>query len=98
MSDVEKTLGIFKALSCRARFDIVVELIKNQGCNVGKIAQELSIPKANIFEHLSILKKAGIVDGYRKGTQVFYKVEDQETKKIVMAFELKDWSDSRVLI
>jgi len=32
---------------------------------------------------LTILKSAGIIEGYRKGTQICYKVTDETTKKLI---------------
>lgn len=85
----EKTVEIFKALSCRSRFDIVLGLIKNNECSVSKLTEDLNIPQPNISQHLAILKNAGIVEGYRKGVQICYKVIDKNTKKIIQALDLQ---------
>lgn len=84
----EKLVEIFKALSCKVRFEIVVGLVKSQECNVGKMAQQLKIPQPNVSQHLTILKNAGIIEGFRKGTQICYKVVDSQTKKIINELEL----------
>jgi len=88
--NVEEILDIFKALSCKARFDIVVGLIKNNECNVGNMAEKLNIPQPNVSQHLAILKSAGIIEGYRKGTQICYAVVDEQTKNIIKALDLKE--------
>lgn len=88
-NEAEKIIQIFKALSCRARFDIVVGLLRNQEYNVGKIAEELNIPQPNVSQHLAILKNAGIIEGYRKGAQICYKVVGKQTEKIIKALDLK---------
>ena len=87
--DIEKIVQIFKALSCKPRLDIVVDLLKNQDCSVGKIAEKLNIPQPNISQHLAILKNAGIIEGYRKGTQICYKLVGKQTEKIITALDLK---------
>lgn len=87
--DTEQILEIFKALSCRARFDIVVGLIKSHECNVTKMAEKLNIPQPNVSQHLTILKKAGIIEGFRKGNQICYRVTDERTEKIIEALEVK---------
>lgn len=89
-NDVEKIVQIFKALSCRARFDIVLVLLKYKECSVGKIAEELVVPQPNISQHLAILKNAGIIDGYRKGSQIYYKVIGKQAEKIIteLGFEV----------
>lgn len=86
--DTESILDIFKALSCKPRFDIVVGLIKKHECNVGTMAEKLNIPQPNVSQHLAILKRAGIIEGYRKGTQICYKVVDELTENIIKALDL----------
>lgn len=88
LNDVEKILEIFKALSCKTRFDIVVTLIRNKECHVGEMAEKLKIPQPNISQHLTILKSAGIIEGFRNGTQIFYRVTNKRVEKIVKALEV----------
>ena len=83
----EKILEIFKALSCKPRFDIVVGLIKTNECNVTKMSEKLNLPQPNVSQHLTILKKAGIIVGFRKGNQICYKVTDETTRKIIEAIQ-----------
>jgi ArsR family transcriptional regulator len=85
----EKLLEIFKALSCKPRFDIVVGLINHHQCNVNKMAENLNIPQPNVSQHLSILKKAGVIEGFRKGNQICYRVTDEQTRKIIEVLELE---------
>lgn len=74
---------ILKALGHPVRLKIVCGLVKKETCNVGTIVEKLSIPQPTISQHLNILKNAGIVTGYRKGTQVCYKIENAEVIKII---------------
>lgn len=87
--EIENILEIFKALSCKARFDIVVGLIKHNECNVTKMAAKLEIPQPNVSQHLAILKKAGIIKGFRKGNQICYAVINDKVKKIIEALEIE---------
>lgn len=85
--ETENLLEIFKALSCRARFDIVVGLINHNECNVSKMVENLKIPQPNVSQHLTILKNAGIIEGFRKGNQICYKVTSEKTRKIIEAIQ-----------
>ena len=87
--DIEQILEIFKALSCRARFDIVVGLIKSHECNVTKMAKKLNIPQPNVSQHLNVLKKAGVIEGFRKGNQICYRVTSEQAVKIIESLEVK---------
>lgn len=86
---IEKTAEIFKALSCTTRLKIVVGLIDKNECNVNKMAEGLNLPQPNVSQHLTILKNAGIIEGYRKGNQICYKVVNEFVIKIVKTMNEK---------
>lgn len=90
VNDIGKILEIFKALSCKTRFNIVLDLIENRECNVGNMAEKLNISQPNVSQHLTILKNAGIIEGFRKGTQICYMVVNNQTKKIIESLEAKN--------
>jgi DNA-binding transcriptional ArsR family regulator len=81
----EQLPEIFKALSCKTRFDIVVGLIKHNECNVTKMAENLQIPQPNISQHLTVLKNTGVIEGFRRGNQICYKVVNKTVIKIIEA-------------
>ncbi|GAB1402245.1 metalloregulator ArsR/SmtB family transcription factor [Elusimicrobiota bacterium] len=80
---------IFKALSHPVRLKIVCSLSKKDSCNVNKISEELKIPQPTVSQHLNILKNADIITGYRKGTQICYKVENKEVRKILESIKIE---------
>ena len=86
-NDIDKTAEIFKALSGTTRLKIVVGLIEKNECNVSKMAEGLNIAQPNVSQHLSVLKNAGIIEGYRKGNQICYKVINEFVIKIVKNME-----------
>lgn len=86
-NDIEKVAGIFKALSATTRLKIVIGLIEKYECNVNKMAEGLGIPQPNVSQHISILKNAGIIEGYRKGNQICYKVINDFVINIVTNLE-----------
>ena len=83
MSSLSKIINIFKALSCESRFDIVVKLIEQKECNVKTLAGMLEIPQPNVSQHLLILKNAGIIEGYKNGTQTDYRVTNEFVIKTI---------------
>jgi len=62
---------VIKAFSHPLRIQ-VVELLEKSSQKVGDIAEETGVEISVISRHLSILAKAGIVDGKRKGKEIFY--------------------------
>lgn len=87
-NNIEITAEIFKALACTTRLRIVVGLIEKNECNVNKMAEGLNIAQPNVSQHLSVLKNAGIIEGYRKGNQICYKVINEFVTKIVKNMEV----------
>lgn len=89
-SDIDRTTEIFKALSCATRLKIVVGLSQKNECNVNKMAECLGIAQPNVSQHLSVLKNAGIIEGYRKGNQICYKVVNEFVLKMVNELRIAD--------
>lgn len=82
-ADIENLAEIFKALSNSLRLKIVIGLLEKSECNVNLMAEKLNISQPNVSQHLTILKNAGIIEGYRKGTQICYKVTNELVATIV---------------
>lgn len=82
-NDTKKIADIFKTLSCKTRLDIIVELLDKEECSVNDLAEKLNIPQPNVSQHLAILRRAGIIEGYRNGIQIIYRIIDKQVKKII---------------
>ena len=85
--DTEKLAEIFKALSHPVRVKIVGGLIQKAECNVSKMVENLNIPQPTVSQHLNVLKSAGIIEGFRNGNQICYKVTNQTAKNIFAALK-----------
>jgi len=86
---MENYAEIFKALAHPIRLKIVCGLMTKDECNVSLMVEKLEVPQPTISQHLNILKNAGIITGYKKGTQICYKLTNEKTKKIISAMEIK---------
>lgn len=84
---MEKYAEMFKALAHPIRLKIVCGLAKKEECNVSLMVKKLGVSQPTVSQHLNILKNARIITGYKKGTQVCYKVTDEIAKKIVGVLE-----------
>lgn len=78
---------MFKALAHPTRAKIVAGLILKNECNVSKMVENLEISQPTVSQHLNILKSARIIEGYRKGNQICYKVINEQVKKIFSVLE-----------
>ena len=62
-----------KALSDPTRRRIL-ELLKKGPMPVGELGKEFDMTGATLSHHLSILKKAGLVQDQKKGTFIYYEI------------------------
>lgn len=69
----------FTALGDENRQRIVLALLENYGgMRVGDISAKINLSRPATSHHLSILKSAGIVNMYRRGTMNFYHMDADE--------------------
>ena len=64
-----------KALSDPTRRKIL-ELLKKGPLSAGEIGEHFEMTGATLSHHLSILKKAGLVEDSKKGTFVYYEINN----------------------
>ncbi|MCK9225353.1 MAG: metalloregulator ArsR/SmtB family transcription factor [Candidatus Muirbacterium halophilum] len=68
-----------KALAHPTRLSILQELLKGEPTCVSKIEEILQKKQANVSQHLSILKNAGIIDYQEKGKLRCYFLTDMDS-------------------
>ena len=71
-----------KALSDPTRRKIL-ELLKKGSLSAGEIGDHFDMTGATLSHHLSILKKAGLVDDSKKGTFVYYEINTSVMEDIL---------------
>ena len=71
-----------KALSDPTRRKIL-ELLKKGPLSAGEIGEHFEMTGATLSHHLSILKKAGLVDDSKKGTFVHYEINTSVMEDIL---------------
>jgi DNA-binding transcriptional ArsR family regulator len=75
-----------KALGHPARVAILQFLIRSKACVCGDIVDELPLSQSTVSQHLSELKKAGLIKGDIDGPSVCYCIDEKtwvRAKKIV---------------
>jgi ArsR family transcriptional regulator len=76
--------NVCKVLANPKRLEIL-NFLRNNELTVTELVKSMKIPKANISQHLTIMKDTGILDSRRAGKNVFYKISN---KKVIKAFDL----------
>lgn len=80
--DYERDSGLLKALAHPVRLRMVEGLLHNE-CNVKKIVEKLQLPQSTVSQHLSVLKKQGIVIMRKQGVKTCYRVANVRTARLV---------------
>ncbi len=71
----EVKAGLFRVLGHPARVR-VLELLREGEKSVGGLQAELGLESGATSQHLSALRRVGLVESRREGTSVFYRVSD----------------------
>ena len=96
----ELKAGVLKALACPARIRIL-ELLKDGSQSVSWIIDEIGLEQSNVSQHLTILRKRGIVIAQREGLRVNYSIASPEVFSILEDVETivrKQYENDQVLI
>lgn len=64
---------VWKALADPTRRKILA-LLRKDDMNAGEIAEHFDMSKPSVSNHLSILRKAGLIDAEKKGQNIIYTI------------------------
>lgn len=69
---------VFYALGNLYRIDIIRHLMENKELNVKGVTERMGFfcDQSIVSKHLRILKDAGVVESYSKGTSVYYSINN----------------------
>jgi DNA-binding transcriptional ArsR family regulator len=82
MNQQEMSVKIFKALGHPIRYKIVTFLFDGPKC-VSTINNEMEYSQANLSQHLKLLKDAGILESEKIGMEIYYRISNEDIKKII---------------
>jgi len=71
---------VCKTLANPKRLEIIYAL-KEGELSVGKLVKRLGIPKANISQHLAILRQRRVVASRREGVNIYYRISNPKIVK-----------------
>lgn len=78
-ADAERAAGVFKALGHPARVTIVNLLARAtaDGVCVCDLTEPTGLSQPTVSHHLKLLREAGLIEGDRRGTWVYYHLVPQ---------------------
>jgi ArsR family transcriptional regulator len=82
-STINEYSEIYKQMGHPSRLCILVNLMVQKESNVSNMQNCLCEPQSTVSQHLAKLKSAGLITGERKGTEIIYRVSNDQVKKII---------------
>src|SRR3989338_6041661 len=76
----EMHAGVCKSMASPTRLKIM-NLLREGEKSVEELKKQLELPKANLSQHLGILRQRGIVSSSRAGLNIYYKVTNPKMIK-----------------
>ncbi|WP_196258419.1 ArsR/SmtB family transcription factor [Pelagibacterium limicola] len=78
----EEACELLKAMSNQHRLLILCQLTDGEK-SVGQLAEFLGIRDSTVSQHLSLLRRDGIVAGRRDGQTIWYRIENDVVLRVV---------------
>ena len=75
--DTDRLAGMFKALGDPARLRMVAMIASVPELCVCEITPAFELSSATVSHHLKALREAGLIDGERRGTFVYYRIRPE---------------------
>ena len=76
-SDVCKTLASAKRLE-------IINALKEGEKTVGELVEILGVPKANVSQHLAVMRNKGILHSRREGVNIYYRIANNKVIQACM--------------
>lgn len=80
--DLAEMADLFKALAHPARLRILQFLSETKTCITGDISDELPLGRTTVNQHLTELKKAGLIQGHIEGSKTKYCLNPEKMKEV----------------
>jgi DNA-binding transcriptional ArsR family regulator len=82
--ELERSAEILRVLAHPVRLQIVVhQLLGKNALNVTELQKILKLPQSTVSQHLHKMRNHKVLSHERKGTEVFYRVDDKQVKQTV---------------
>ncbi|AXY11237.1 transcriptional regulator (plasmid) [Bacillus thuringiensis LM1212] len=81
--ELERSAEILRVLAHPTRLQIVHQLVEKKALNVSALQHFLNLPQSTVSQHLHKMRNHKVLLHERKGTEVFYRVDDEKVKQTV---------------
>lgn len=78
----DEALAVLKAMASHNRLLLLCELVSGER-SVGELAQSLDLAQATVSQHLSLLRRDGVVSGRREAQTIHYSISDPRVQALM---------------
>ncbi len=77
-----EAITVLKAMASHNRLLLLCELVAGER-SVGELAQSLKLAQATVSQHLSLLRRDGVVSGRREAQTIYYRISDPRVQALM---------------
>lgn len=78
----DEALAALKAMASHNRLLLLCRLSQGE-CSVGALAQSLELGQSVVSQHLSLLRRDGVVSGRREAQTIHYRISDPRVQALM---------------
>ena len=78
----DEVIVVLKAMASHNRLLLLCQLAQGER-SVGELAIKLDLAQSVVSQHLSLLRREGMVSGRREAQFIFYKISDQRVQALM---------------
>ena len=82
----DEAADLFGLLSAPTRLRIVCALMDGER-NVSELLEQVAVSQPNMSQHLGMLYRSGVLGRRRTGSQIFYRVESDQVRRLCLALK-----------
>ena len=78
----DEAVAVLKAMASHNRLLLLCQLVQGER-SVGALAQSLELAQSVVSQHLSLLRRDGVVSARREAQTIYYQLTSGPTKRII---------------
>jgi ArsR family transcriptional regulator, virulence genes transcriptional regulator len=78
----DEAIAVLKAMASRNRLMLLCQLVQGER-SVGELAQALDLAQSVVSQHLSLLRRDGVVHGRREAQSIYYRISDPRVQALM---------------
>lgn len=78
----DEAIAVLKAMASHNRLLLLCQLVQGE-CSVGVLAQSLELAQSVVSQHLSLLRRDGVVSARREAQTIYYRISDERVQALM---------------